>query len=74
MHFGKDWTLMLQSYLILSVKVLDEEASKIVSVFEGLQISIITVHCGCSALDFKFNLKLYNILTWVRDHCKLKQQ
>ena len=58
MHLGKDWTLalMLQSYLILYLKVFKEEESKIA--FEGLQISIITVHCGYSALDFKFNLKL----------------
>ena len=49
MILGKDWTLMLQPYLI---------PSKYSIGFEGFQIRIITVHCMCSVKNFEFNLQV----------------
>ena len=52
MSLGKDWTLMLQSYLIL---LLEE--------FKGFQIRIITVHCVCAICWISNSiLKLQNVL------------
>ena len=52
MRSSKDWTLMLQPYLILSLSKYSTEIG-----FKGFQIRIINVHCVCSVKDFEFNLK-----------------
>ena len=56
MRLGKDWTLMLQPYLILCLEVFDEDWIR--NLIESCQIMIIAVHCVCSVLDFdsEFNL------------------
>ena len=70
MRLGKDRTPMLQSFLILLLKVSDKDW------IQGFQIRIITVHCVCSFLpvDFEFNPKALDHVKYVNNSLELLQK
>ena len=60
----QSYGLYSYSYLILSFEVFDEDCIRRLA--NQPLIRILTVHCVCSVLDFEFNLKTYNVLTWLQ--------